>query len=190
VRYSVRWGGAQGHRFGLTYEFFSWERWKAFLRLDYRINRGLGGGIETAYRSLDHKTNFQTISYVARDSSIIHPGQRLRYRFQGIGDTLLLDDHISVHLSYDKLSDIDMATDYNDRGLELDTAGRTELVARQQEENWISNFTTRLRINAFQTIKQELPTFETSWRPFSFAETGIVADTYFKASYLDFAYAI
>jgi hypothetical protein len=188
IRYSVKWGGAQGHRFGLAYEVFSWSRFKAFLRLDYRINRGLGGGVETLYRSEDHLTNFQTINYVARDSSIIHPSERLRYRFQGIGDTVNEDGNLSLHLSYDKLSDIDMATDYDDRGLDLETAGRTELVIRRQEDNYISNFLTRLKINKFQTIKQELPTFETSWRPSLLADTGIIADTQMKASYLDFAY--
>ncbi len=188
VRYSVKWGGNQGHRFGMIYEVLSWNHLKVFLRLDYRIKRGFGGGIETAYRSEDHKTSFQSINYTARDSSIIHPGQRLRYRFQGIGDSLLLDDKISVHLSYDKLSDIDMATDYNDRGLDLDTAGRTELIMRRQEENWIANLITRLRINNFQTIKQELPTLETTWHPAEMGNTGIISNMALKAAYLNFAY--
>ena len=188
IRYSIKWGSRQGHRFGMVYELFSWNRWKTFLRLDYRIKRGLGGGIETNYLSLDRKTSFESINYVARDSSIIHPGQRFRYRFQGIGNSLLMDDKISVHLSYDKISDIDMPTDYNDRGLELDTTGRTELLIRRQEEAWISNLITRVRINAFQTLKQELPTFETSWRPFNLGDTGIISDIVFKASYLDFVY--
>jgi hypothetical protein len=156
--------------------------------MDYRLKRGLGGGIETKYRSEDRKTSFDTINYAARDSSIIHPGQRLRYRFQGIGDSLLMNDTISAHLSYDKLSDIDMPTDYNDRGLELDTAGRTELLLRRQECSFINNFITRVRINAFQTIKQELPTFETTFRPFELGRTGIIADAGLKASYLYFAY--
>lgn len=188
IRYNVKWGSRQGHRFGMVYELFSWNRWKTFLRLDYRIKRGLGGGFETYYASEDHKTTLETINYVARDSSIIHPGQRFRYRFQGIGNSLLMDDKISVHLSYDKISDIDMPTDYNDRGLELDTAGRTELLIRRQEDAWISNLITRVRINAFQTLKQELPTFETTWRPFDLGRTGIISDTVFKASYLDFVY--
>lgn len=188
VRYSVKWGSRQGHRFGMIYELFSWNEWKTFLRLDYRLKRGLGGGLETYYSSLDRKTTFEAINYVARDSSIIHPGQRFRYRFQGIGNSLLMDDKISVHLSYDKISDIDMPTDYNDRGIELGTAGRTELLIRRAEDAWISNFITRVRINAFQTLKQELPTFETTWRPFNLWNSGIVTDNVLKISYLDFDY--
>lgn len=188
IRYSVRWGSRQGHRFGMIYELFSYERWKTFLRLDYRLKRGLGGGIETHYCSYDHKTHFDSISYCARDSSIIHPGQRFRYLFQGIGDSLLLDDKVSVHLSYYKISDIDMPTDYYDRGIELETAGPTELLIRRQEDSWIANLNTRVRINNFQTLKQELPTLETSFHPFDLGNTGIINDTYFKASYLDFVY--
>lgn len=188
VRYSVKWGSRQGHRFGMIYEIFSWNRLKTFLRLDYRIKRGLGGGIETYYSSPDHKTTFESINYVARDSSIIHPGQRFRYRFQGIGNSLLMDDKTSISLSYDKISDIDMPTDYNDRGLELDTAGRTELLIRRQEDAWITNLITRVRINPFQTLKQELPTLETSWRPFNLGSTRVICDTVLKTSYLDFVY--
>lgn len=188
IRYTVKWGSRQGHRFGMIYELFAWNGWKTFLRLDYRLKRGPGGGFETYYSSEDRKTTLETINYVARDSSIIHPSQRFRYRFQGIGNSLLMDDKISVHLSYDKISDIDMPTDYNDRGLELDTAGRTELLIRRGEQNWISNLITRVRINAFQTLKQELPTLETSWRPFNLAQTGIVSDNILKVSYLDFVY--
>lgn len=188
IRYSVKWGSRQGHRFGMIYELFSWNQWKTFLRLDYRLKRGPGGGFETYYHSPDRKTNLETITYVARDSSIIHPRQRFRYRFQGIGNTLLMDDKISVHLSYDKISDIDMPTDYNDRGLALDTAGRTELLVRREEKNWISNLTTRVRINAFQTLKQELPTLETSWRPFVIPNTGIISDNVLKVAYLNFVY--
>jgi hypothetical protein len=188
IRYSIKWGSRQGHRFGMIYEIFSWNQWRTFLRLDYRLKRGFGGGFETYYNSLDNKTNLETITYVARDSPIIHPKQRFRYRFQGIGNTLLMNDKISVHLSYDKISDIDMPTDYNDRGLALDTAGRTELLIRREEKNWISNMIIRKRINAFQTLKQELPTLETSWRPYVLPKTGIISDNVLKVAYLNFVY--
>jgi len=188
IRYSIKWGGNQGHRFGLVYELFSWNHLTAFLRLDYRLKRGLGGGIEANYASEDRKTVFQSINYAARDSSIIHPGQRFRYCFQGLGDTLFYDDQVSMHLSYEKVSDIDMPTDYYDHGLDLDIAAPTELIIRTQQEHSITNLLTRLRINNFQTINQELPTFEKSWHPFTLGDTGIISDSKFKASYLDFAY--
>lgn len=190
VRYYFRWGGRQGPRAGLVYEFFTWNRIKTFLRFDYRLKRGPGGGFEMHYKSSDHKTTWDSINYIAMDSSIQHnTSEKYRYRFEGLLNTHLLNDKVFMQLSYDKLSDKDMASDYNDYSFDLDIAGRTQLLLRRQEDHWISNFLTRLRVNNFQTIKQELPTFETSWIPFNIANTGVIADPYFKVSYLDFEYA-
>ncbi len=189
IRYTLRWGGSQGTRFGMTYEIFSWKRLKTFLRLDYRINRGLGGGLETYYLSEDHKEQLETINYVARDSSLVHRHEKIRFRFQGVYNNLLCDDRLNVNLTWDKLSDKDMATDYNDRGLELDTAGLTQLHMRYEDYAWVSNFFTRVRVNQFQTVKQELPTLQTQWLPITLGWTGIVSDTQASTSYLDFQYS-
>lgn len=189
IRYAVRWGGKQGPRASMIYEVFSWNRWKTFLRLDYRLTRGPGIGFETYYRSLDHRENFEAINYVARDSSIEHPSEKFRYRFQGLYTNSLFDDRVSVNLTYDKLSDKYMATDYNDSSLDIEYAGVTQLQLRRQDYNWIANFLSTVRINGFQTIKQDLPTLETTWRPISLASTGIITDFLFRASYLDFKYA-
>jgi hypothetical protein len=189
ISYNFRWGGHQGPRAGLGYEIFSWKRFKILLRLDYRIRRGLGGGLETHYASEDHKEYLDTINYVARDSSLSDPKERTRYRFQGIYNNSLLDDKLNVYATWDRLSDKDMATDYDDRGLELDTAGRTQLQIRRQEPLWIANFLTRVRVNDFQTVKQELPTLEGFLHPFEIGPTGIISYNQIKASYLNFKYA-
>lgn len=188
LRYNFKWGGRQGARGSMVYELFVWNHFKTFLRLDYRIKRGFGGGVETYWRSEDSKELLNTINYVARDNSLSNPHENTRYRFQGIYHNLVLDDRVSVDLTWDKLSDRDMATDYNDRGLELDTAGRTQFLVRRQEDNHIERFISQLRVNQFQSVKQELPTVEVSWRPISIAETGIITHSLFRASYLDFAY--
>lgn len=189
IRYEVRWGGREGPRLSMLYEIFSWGRWKNFLRLEYRLKRGPGGGFETTYSSEDRKTYCETINYVARDSSLSNPHEKVRYRFQGIGGTLISDDTISIDYTYDKISDIDMPTDYSDRGLEFDIAGRTAIDVRRQTRDWIAELTARVRINNFQTVKQELPTFRNSWRSFQIGSTGIISENQFTASYLDFAYA-
>lgn len=188
-RYTVHWGGRQKTCFSMIYEIFSWRRFKAFLQVDYRIKRGFGGGIHTVYSSPDHKENLETITYLARDTAVDNPHERTRYRYQGVYSNLLDHDRISVLFTYDKLSDKDMATDYHDNGLELDTAGRTQLLLRRQEDIWLANFIARFRVNTFQTIKQEIPTFEGSLRPFRIGSTGIIAENQFKTSYLDFEYS-
>jgi hypothetical protein len=189
VRYRFRWGGRQGPRFGLTYEIFSWDRWKIFVRFDYRLTRGPGGGIETRYHSQDNKTVFQSINYLAKDSSILHPHEKVRYRFEGIFRKIMDNDKTSILLTYDRISDKSLPSSYYDRNFDFDTAERTQLLIRKQEENWIGNFFTRIRINSFQTVKQELPNFELNLKPFALRETGIIAENQVSVSYLDFEYS-
>lgn len=187
--YTLGWGGRQGPRVGVGYEIFSTELWRTWVRFDYRLKRGVGGGFETEYLSADRRASLETINYVAQDSSIFIRHERFRYRFQGAYSNSLLDDKLTVNLTYDKLSDKDMSTDYEDQELELEIDGRTELDIRRQEEIWISNLMTRVRVNNFETLKQELPTFQTSWHPFVLGSTGIISDNQVNASYLDFVYA-
>lgn len=189
IRYYFKWGGKQGPRLGFSYEIFSWNRFKSFARLDYRFKRGPGGGIETYYRSADHKTIFQTINYAAYDNSLTRLSERKRYRFQGFYGTKLDNDKITLELSYDKLSDKDMASDYKDSGLDIEIAERSQLCIRRIERDWIGSFFVSPRLNNFQTIKQQLPAFENSWRPFTWGETGIISENQFSASYLDFEYS-
>lgn len=189
VRYYLKWGGRKGTRASMVYEVFSWNRFKLFARLDIRTKRGLGGGLETYYRSEDGKEIFNTINYVANDNSLSNPHEKVRYRFQGLYHNQVWDDRITIDLTWDKLSDIDMATDYNDRGLELDIAQRTQLRLRRQEDNHIAQLITNVRINPFQSLLQELPTMEVSWRPQNLGETGVISNSLFRASYLDFSYA-
>lgn len=188
IRFSAKWGGKQGGRVGVIYNFFNWGRFKAFVRLDYRLNRGPGGGFETTYQSSDKKEYLETINYIARDNALELPKERTRYRFQGIYKNLALDDTLSISATWDKLSDEWMATDYNDRGLELDTAGRTELIVMKQHEKWISQFRSKVRVNSFQTVKQEVPTLYLSHKPVVIGRTGLIWDNSLEASYLDFTY--
>lgn len=189
VRYNARWGGRQGPRVEFSYQIFAWNRWKTFLRFDYRLTRGPGLGIETYYRSEDHKEIFEAINYCARDSSLTNPHERFRYRFQGSYANSFFNDKVSLSLTYDKLSDKDMATDYSDRGLNLQYPGATMLQVRRQSDNWIVNFLSTMRLNSFQTLKQELPTFRINWKPLTLGSTGIIAHQLFRASYLDYKYS-
>ncbi len=189
IRYRFRWGGRQGPRFGLTYEIFSWNRWKTFVRFDYRLTRGPGGGIEMRYRSLDRKTEFQSINYLAKDSSILRPHEKIRYRLEGFFRKFLHKDKTSVLVTYDKISDQDMPNSYYDRDFDFDTSERTQLRIRREEKKWIANFYTRIRINSFQTVKQELPSFEASFKPFDINHTGFIFENWAKASYLNFQYS-
>lgn len=189
IKYTVRFGGQDGARLGLSYEIFSWNRLKTYLRLDWRMKRGLGGGLETYWSSKDKRHTFQSINYLASDNSISNPHEKTRYRMKGLYRGELPDDKTSIKICYDKLSDKDMAEDYYDESFKIDEPGRTELYIHHQETNWVSNFLTRIQINNFQSLKQELPTFATAFRPFHFYDTGILSNYSFKLSYLDYDYA-
>lgn len=189
IRYRFRWGGRQGPRFGLTYEIFSWRHWKTFFRFDYRLTRGPGGGIETRYRSEDRKTEFQSINYLAKDSSILHIHEKARYRFEGLFRKQMHEDKTTILFTYDRISDKDMPSSYYDRDFDFDTAERTQLLVRREEEQWIGTFNTRVRINGFQTVKQELPTLEVNFKPFNLRKTGIIFENLASASYLNFEYS-
>lgn len=188
IRYSFKWGGKQGPRIGMTYQMLDWNHWKAFLRFDYRITRGPGLGLETRYRSEDRRVAFETINYAARDSSILDPHENMRYRFQGRYENNL-DHDLSMDASWDKVSDIEMPTDYNDRGLELDIAGRTQFHVRQATPNQITNWWSRVRVNNFETVKQELPTLSTRWHPLTLGDSGFIWENRASAAYLDFKYS-
>lgn len=190
IRYRFRWGGPQGPRIGMIYEAFVFNNLRAFLRLDYRFQRGPGGGIETSYESPDHTERFHTINYIANDSSIDHPKMKTRYRVEGIYTNCLQDGKLLIDLTYDKLSDKDMASDYYDRSFDLKTAEHTQLSIRKQwDEFSILNFFTRVRINDFQTINQELPEIAGSIRPLVLGRTGIVWEQLAKMGYFDFKYS-
>lgn len=189
IHYAFRFGGSQGPRMRMIYEIFSWDRFKAFLRFEYRLNRGPGAGFTTEYHSRDHKMHLETINYVARDSSIQDPNEKIRYRFQGIYKHLLNNDNTRINLCWDKLSDKDMAEDYNDETLTIYDAGRTELQIRHQERSWIANLFTTVQLNSFQTVKQEIPELEWRFHPISIGNSGVISETLIRAGYLDYDYA-
>ncbi len=190
LRYRVRWGGTQGLRLGVIYDFIEWETFQASLRLDYRFNRGPGGGVETEYESLDHRESCQTINYIARDSSTEEPHERTRYLFQGVYGYETVGKTFTVDMTYYWVSDKEMPTDYYDNSLDIKTAGRTQLsVHRQIDEIAVTNLYARARINEFQTVKQELPVISGSLRPLVLGDTGIITENSLNLGYVDFQYA-
>ncbi len=188
VKFTLRWGGKQGSRVGVSYELLSWENLSTLLRLDYNLKRGLGTGGELHYRSPENNEKFDSINYFAHEVDPANPHINTRYRFQGRYLRFWRDGKTLFEMKYDKLSDKMMATDYSDRGLDLEYARKTDLLLHHQQRYWLGNLLIRPRINSFQTIKQELPTFSTASLPLSNA-LGIISSFQANASYLDFQYA-
>lgn len=190
VQVQFKTGGAPGTRACFRYRVIDWKEWKLFLRLDFLLKRGLGGGIETDWNARDKKSYFGTRSFVARDHSIEDPKNRIRYRFHGLYKQDIDEKNITVRGTYDKLSDNEVATDYGNHSYDLPTAKRTYLTLAKQSEDWTCFFTTRVNINtSFQTINQELPSIDSSWRTQSLGDTGILSEQKVKAAYLYYIFA-
>lgn len=189
IQTRVHWGGARGSRLTMKYRFLSTENWNAFMRLDYRLKRGIGGGVETNYESDNKKAKFQTRNYVANDNSITDERKRHRFRFEGKYSNRFHQDKTTLDIKYDKLSDSDMPSDFDESDFNLETASRTEFLLRRLDKAWILSLIGRAQINSFQSLKQELPTLDWRIKPFVLGDTGILSDNDFKASYLNFAHS-
>jgi len=189
ISYRGQVGGAVGSFVGLRYRFLSWGGWDMFLRAEYFIDRGPGGGIDLKYENDYRCARLLSQNYVARDRSINDPRLRTRYRFGGVYCDQLRGGDVKINARWDKLSDSEMAPDYFLDDFNLRTARRTQIDVRHQRCNSTTNFFTTLRLNGFQSINQELPTLEQSWRPLSLGDSGVVVDGRVRLSYLDYVFA-
>lgn len=178
------WGGFKGSYISLLYRFLSWKDFEATARLDGFFGKGVGAGIETAYNPSWRATKFYTRNYYAHDLPIYDPQRKDRYRFQGS-----YYDEIcgaTVNGIYDIVSDGEMAADYVTHDFDLQTAGRTQLTVRKKRAAWLANFFTRVRVNNFQTVNQELPSFQFHLHPFELPGTGAIFENNIQASYLNY----
>lgn len=189
IRYRFKWGGRQGPRAGVTYEIFSWKNWKTLARFDYRFTRGPGGGLETYYHSLDGQTKFHSINYLSQDSSILHLSEKVRYRFEENFRKFFNGGKTRLLVTFDKISDKDMPNCYYDQDFFIETSYRTQFVLRHQETHWITNLCSRVRVNSFQTVKEELPTLDMDFKPLNLLNTGIIFNNHASASYFNFKYS-
>jgi len=82
-----------------------------------------------------------------------------------------------------------MAADYYDESLGIEDAKRTELRVQTCKPLWRMNFLTKVQLNSFQSVKQELPTLEFIAAPLTLGQTGLLSLTELRLSYLDYDYA-
>jgi len=183
----VGWGGFTGSYVSFLYRFLSWGDFKATARLDAFFSQGVGAGIETVYNPSGRPTQWYSRNYYAHDLALDDRRRKERYRFQGTFDDCLYG--VTIDGKYDFVSDGQMAADYTTKDFNLKTAGRTELNLRRREKDWIANLFTKVRVNHFQSVNQELPTFELQWHPFEIPKTGILCENKFKASYYSYVFS-
>jgi hypothetical protein len=188
-RYSIDWDKGQGPRAMVRYQLYSWRDFALYGRVEYRWKTGWGGAIETEYFPTAYKTSFVTRSYLGTDRLETAPDKQRRYRLQGALHAASQSDKTTLALTWDKYSDVRMPADFKSEDFEVNTAKKTIFYLRHEEEKFLATAKVRPRVNTFESIKQDLPTFYLMPKPFELGKTGILSSNFIRASYLDFIYS-
>lgn len=189
LKYHFRYFGKHGPRLGVSYTFQVGDTWENRILFDISTTRGFGGGFETEYTNPNGKESFSAFNYIAHDIKTTDTSKMNRYRAQGKYLNVIWNDKVNFKASYDKLSDSSFPGDFTNRGLDSGRAGATEAEFSRYEPNWIGSLNTKIRINNFQSVKQQLPLFTLSLRPMQLGESKVVLDNRLSVGYLDFLYA-
>ncbi|MCB1107028.1 MAG: hypothetical protein KDK76_02910 [Chlamydiia bacterium] len=192
VRYKMDWDKGLWPKFSMRYRVYSWEQLDLYFRLNVRPSKGVGGALESDYRSFNKQTHFRTRSYLDHDAFYrdTNPDKaRTHYRLQGIYTAKSEDERSHLYASYDWLSDKNMQTDFGSEDFELNTAKQTRLEIRNFQNWMIFGIDGNFRINGFEGMRQRLP--EAFWTPKSFTlgDSGIISENRLKVAYLDYVSA-
>lgn len=186
IRFKLLWDKKLGPRLSMRYRIYSWERFSAYLRFDYRITRGPGAALETEYESLDENTLFLTKTYGAYDKSFPNEDGNKRYRLQGLFEKTSEDEKTYLHFQWDKLSDERMVSDFRSGDFEINTRKRSYFFFQHQETEGFGSINVEPKVNRFQTLNQQLPYAVAGLKPFDIWKTGLIFENYVSAGYLDY----
>lgn len=186
IRYKVIWDKKLGPRLTMRYRIYSWERFNAYLRFDYRLKRGPGGALETEYHSLNKKAFFLTKSYGAWDKEFPNEKGNKRYRLQGVYEFKSEDDKTLFHLQWDKMSDERIVSDFRSDSFEINTRKRNYAFFQHQESDGFGMLNVEPKVNRFQTLNQQLPFGAAGLRPLEIWNSGIIFENYINGGYLNY----
>lgn len=185
-RYRARIGGGEGVRLGMSY-LFRTGPFKHRALLDYSFKNGWGTGLVSHYVNSEQQAKFDSLNYVAQGKH--HKWDPLRYRVQGHYTQFMNSSGVHFDGTYDKLSDRGMRRDFSDHALSDPRPGLTEAAFWKQDEDWLARLNGRVRINNFQTVKQELPLFTAGLRTQRLGVSPFLIENRFKTGYLSYVYA-
>ncbi len=199
IRYRLVWDKGLGPRFSARYRIYANETFSAFARFDlrfkYLFNKekdfalGPGGAIEAEYLSKDKLSHFQTRNYGALDKIFPDENGDTRFRFQGIYKTSSKDKYSKFHIQWDRMSDNRMVSDFKEADFEVNTQKMTYLQASHYQDLGFASLSVRPKINAFDSLAQELPYGVVGLRPLEVGKSGIILENYASGSYLDYTFA-
>ncbi|MDF2577200.1 MAG: hypothetical protein K0S74_684 [Chlamydiales bacterium] len=176
----------RGVRF--RYRLYSKNGWNNIAYLDYRYRAGLGAGLNVRYQNRANNTKFYGQNYVARGKTSEKKKTHTRYRFAGSYRKESLDRNWLIEGSYDRLSDPGIISNFKLDTFNEEKQGRTQIFAQRKENPWMITFLSRVKVNSFENVKQELPTIHADLRPIQLGNSGIFTHNHLSASFLDYKY--
>lgn len=185
-QFEVGWGGYLGPHLGIRYHMFSYQDFKAALRLDGYLHHGAGIGLDTSYQSSYAPLEFYTLAFWAHDLAIDNPCKRDRYRFRGNFFTQSFDCKTRIFSGFDKSSDAKVAADFRHQDFKRIPAQRTFFLLNHTEPLFLTNFFVDVRINSFQSVSQRLPSLDIQMHPIQLGKTPIIFENYFSVSNIHF----
>lgn len=156
VEYNVVWKGSKKRKAAVRYRFYNDHGFQFWTRLEYLIGRGPGIGLD-GQANIDDSL-LRVNNFMARDNSIVDPDLKTRYRFKGHYERDL-SPTASLNIYYDRYSDSSVPSDYSYTQFDSLQEGQTKLVARDQKPSFIHQLTHQIKINPFQTVKKQLPSY-------------------------------
>ncbi|MDF2549238.1 MAG: hypothetical protein K0S07_305 [Chlamydiales bacterium] len=187
LQYHFQSGGLGGVKAGVSCRFLSWKNWSATLLADYSFKRGFGGGFDVKYCDQAGRS-FSSLSYMASDTSILDPSKNRRYRLQG--NYLEKRDDFKITFSYDRLSDSGMPADFFSESWALNKPQQTAAMLQKSVPGGVAALKAKVRLNSFQTVKEELPSLLFNTFPVRLAASGITMENRCRLEMLDYKYAI
>ncbi|MEM7175564.1 MAG: hypothetical protein AAF443_06540 [Chlamydiota bacterium] len=177
---------------GMRYQLYAGQNFTAVASCFLRPSKGVGGAVEAQYRSDTKRAHFLTRNYLDHDTFYRdHDPNKARthYRFQGIYKAKSGNERTSLNMQYDYLSDKNLETDFVSPRFEFDPNKETKLTFRHAESWATFLIRGRIRLNTFQTQKQELPQSILIMKPISIGHSGIISENRFSTAYLTYTFA-
>jgi hypothetical protein len=154
--YDIVWKGQKKRKGSIRYHFYASNFLDLWARLEYHLGRGPGIGFDAKIRS--NGSVFESTNFVTRDASLSDETISTRYRLKGhYQNPLSKTAHLDLY--YDRHSDSDMPKDYSFNEFDRRAAAQTLLQLRDQRQLLVHQLTYRIKVNPFQTVKKELPSY-------------------------------
>ncbi|MGR3952454.1 MAG: hypothetical protein QRY74_06155 [Chlamydia sp.] len=183
--YRVRHEGLIGTIFEMRYDFPSTGYWTNQGVVNCSLKHGLGLGLVTEYRSKKSPAHFQANSFIAPSTDLKKP----RYRFQGLYENYYTSSNIHVRAIYDKLHNLKTKKLFPTHSIKHTRQGTAQIEIWRKEADWIGRVNSRIRIDSFQTVKEELPLCTFHQKPYLISPFSWFLENRISAGFLQYKYA-